>query len=212
MKISVKQSKTNTTDGSVVEVYQKTGRPLTDGEEKMAKSVFGSLIDYNIIIIHKEKYISVQNDQVAMTPFGEIFFGETHVDDFSKGNIGVKKHFIHEMAHVWQYQSGKIVAARGLALCVGTGLSDMMEAATRNTPIEKITDTIRSTIDPYIYSLDPRKKIEDYNLESQAEIIADYFCTIILEQPLYKGLNKENHHKAYLYEEVLSKFLEKASI
>lgn len=203
MKIKTENTKTNKEENSVRTVYTKKGRGLTKGEKSLAELVFGKLINYDKVIIYKEKLIQLQENGVAMTPFGGIYFGDTYEVDFSLSSLESKKHFIHEMAHVWQHQDGKFVAAKGALLCIGTGIAESI-------PPGRIGDIIKEVVDPYIYLLEPGKKLSDYNLESQAEIIADYYCVIIEKTPRYKRLNKKNLSRSFLYEEIMSEFLEKA--
>ena len=51
-------------------------RLLTAGEVVLAKTVFGSTIDYSTVWIHKDSYLpfNLQNANTAMTPNGEIYF------------------------------------------------------------------------------------------------------------------------------------------
>jgi len=82
-----------------------------------------------------------------MSPNGELYFRDWYCNDFSKNSFQYQHIFIHEMAHVWQYQRGIWVRMRGLA----------------------------SGFISYEYTFEENKKLLDYRLEQQAQIIADYF-------------------------------------
>jgi hypothetical protein len=83
-------------------------RPLTAGEIALARSVFGSAIDYSRIRLSKRKWWPLQPRNTVMTPCGNLHFhpdGSTWSDDFSKEPLGLQGLFIHELTHVWQTQS-----------------------------------------------------------------------------------------------------------
>ena len=82
-----------------------THRKLTEGEIKLAKTVFGNSIDYSKVKISNRKYMPFQSKNVSMAPNGHIYFSKNYRDDFSKENTLTQGHFIHEMVHVWQYQN-----------------------------------------------------------------------------------------------------------
>lgn len=133
-------------------------RTLTSGELAMAQSLFKDSVDYAKIKIHSEEYLpfGLQPDNTAMTPNGEMYFNpDYYKDDFSL--LPNDQHwFMHEMVHVWQYQLGYWVKLHGLLLHPGTlwGLLG----------------------DPYQYELKPGDKLQDFNMEQQGDIIADYYC------------------------------------
>jgi Zn-dependent peptidase ImmA (M78 family) len=83
-----------------------------------------------------------------MSPDGNIYFHPDSVvysDDLSLGDKWTQHLFIHEMTHVWQHQTGVPVAWRGI--------------------FER----------EYEYTLDTSKTLNEYSLEQQAQIVADYF-------------------------------------
>lgn len=133
-------------------------RMLTSGELAMAQSLFKDSVDYTKIKIHSEEYLpfGLQPDNTAMTPNGEMYFNpDYYKEDFSL--LPNDQHwFMHEMVHVWQYQLGYWVRLHGLLLHPGTlwGLLG----------------------DPYQYELKPGDKLQDFNMEQQGDIIADYYC------------------------------------
>lgn len=131
-----------------------SARALTPGEIELASKVFGSSIDYSKVKIHNEEYLPFgwQPDDTAMTPNGEMYFNHAYFkEDFSVEDDSQKLWFIHEMTHVWQHQLGYAVRTQGLIL---------------HTVGPK---------NPYRYTIDPSKKLSNYGLEQQGDIIRDYF-------------------------------------
>lgn len=124
-------------------------RLLTLGEIALARTVFASAITYPRVWIHHDSYFpfKLQGRNTAMSPNGELYFRDWYCDDFSRVSFQYQHIFIHEMAHVWQYQSGIWVRMRGLV----------------------------SGFISYEYTFEDGKKLLDYRLEQQAQIIADYF-------------------------------------
>jgi len=124
-------------------------RLLTPGEIALARTVFESAIAYPRVWIHHDSYFpfKLQGRNTAMSPNGELYFRDWYCDDFSRMSFQYQHLFIHEMAHVWQYQSGVWVRMRGLV----------------------------SGFVSYEYTFEDGKKLLDYRLEQQAQIIADYF-------------------------------------
>ena len=93
-------------------------RHLTQGEIALARTVYGDTIDYSSVIVSNGKYLPFQGNNYAVSPNGEIYFADTYYDDFSTENLNAKAHFIHEMGHVYQHDSGINVTVRGLAVQV----------------------------------------------------------------------------------------------
>ncbi|SUD89796.1 hypothetical protein [Psychrobacter phenylpyruvicus] len=172
-----------------------TKRVLTPGEIAMATKVFANSIDYSIVYIHNEEYLPFgwQKDNTIMTPDGELYYPKGHYkSDYSTESNNYKHLFIHEMVHVWQYQLGYNVKWEGACL----HLNNMFGGS-----------------DPYPYVLDTAKKLCDYNMEQQGDIIADYFVYYCLSLPLAQaaaivsdsGYRNRNNRNEYLV--VLSDFL-----
>ena len=126
-------------------------RLLTPGEINMAKTIFGNAIIYPRVWIHYDSYFpfGLQRQDVAMAPNGEIYMRDYYyADDFSAIPDTGKQHtFIHELTHVWQYQKGMWVRTRGLVSWAAN----------------------------YNYDFAENKYLQDYSMEQQAQIVADYF-------------------------------------
>ena len=132
-------------------IKQGSLRLMTPGEIHMAKMIFGHMISYHRVWIHYDSYFpfGLQRQDVAMAPNGEIYLRDYYyLPDFSKtADIGKQHTFIHELTHVWQHQKGMAVRMRGLF----------------------------SWAADYDYDFSEGKYLEDYAMEQQAQIVADYF-------------------------------------
>lgn len=126
------------------------GRALTAGEIAMARLLFQDAIDYAQVKIHNTRFLpfGLQPKHVCMTPNGQMYFSNVcFKDDFSQQDWGARHWFMHEMVHVWQHQLGYPVMLRG---AIRLGLS-------------------------YAYILADGKRLCDYNMEAQGDLLADYF-------------------------------------
>jgi hypothetical protein len=131
---------------------------LTVGEIQMAKTIFKDSINYARVRVHNEGYfpLGLQDARTAVTPNGEMYFPPLKfLEDFSTSNDLNKCWFMHEMTHVWQHQLGYWAMFRG---------------------------AFRPGLD-YKYTLDAQRKLCDYNMEAQGDILADYFALKFLNNP-----------------------------
>lgn len=125
-------------------------RPLTPGEAELARSIFGTAVDYAKVRIRRRKWFPLHPRRVTMAPRGHIYFhplGRSYCDDFALASLNLKAHFIHEMTHVWQVQT------RGDWYLV---LNRMPWAR-------------------YDYSIKPGWRLTQYGIEQQAEIVKHAF-------------------------------------
>ncbi len=160
-------------------------RPLTPGEIEMCRRLFKDAIDYTKPRVHNREYLwfGLQPDNTAMAPNGHIYFNPKYFsEDFSDpSNPNNQWWFMHEMTHVWQHQLGYPVKWRG-ALRVGLG---------------------------YEYVLAEDKKLSDYNMEAQGNILADYFALCVLRNPfaMRQASYRNKPDAPELYKRVLAEFL-----
>lgn len=161
-------------------------RALTNGEIEMARGVFKDAIHYSKVRIHRRGFLPFnwQRDGMAMAPNGNIYFKPAdYIEDFSVAPPAQQAWFIHELTHVWQHQLGYGVFTRG-ALRVGLN---------------------------YRYTLRPGKKLSDYNMEAQGDIIADYFAICILKNRMAvrnkAARDNPERFPLSLYEDVLGDFI-----
>ena len=127
-----------------------SGRGLTTGEVELARSVFGTAIDYHRVQVHRRKWFPFQPKHVAMAPRGHLHFhpaGELWSEDFAASSWHLQGLFVHEMTHVWQAQT------RGSWYLV----------------------LMRHPFCRYDYCLKPSWPLDRYGLEQQAEIVRHAF-------------------------------------
>lgn len=125
-----------------------TARPLAAAERKLAARIFGGAIDYDAVTLHRRKWFPFQPANTVMAPTGGIWFhpkGPYWRDDFGTAPLKLQALFVHEMTHVWQYQSGIFLPLRRHPFC------------------------------RYHYSLKPGWPLKRYGLEQQAEIVRHTF-------------------------------------
>jgi Domain of unknown function (DUF4157) len=167
----------------LVPTAEGTSRPLREGEIRMAAQIFQRSLDYSQVRVHNEEFLpfGLQPDNTAMTPNGEIYFNPKRFkEDFSLSTPNDQHWLMHEMVHVWQYQLGYPVMARG---AIRIGLE-------------------------YEYELDPAKKLSDYNMEAQGDLLADYWALKFKQQPRLVSMRfYQDMLWVPLYEQVLSRFL-----
>jgi type VI secretion system secreted protein VgrG len=153
--------------GSSVKTVTVKGnaRELTPGEIKMCRPIFKDSIYYSEVKIHKGEWLpfDMQPDDTAMSPNGEIFFPTaTYQEDFSKAqNPKDKIWFMHEIAHVWQWNRGY----RGRLKAMGFLYGLVSWTSKRGTRL----------VYEYYYPENKYKKLSEFNMEQQAEIISHYF-------------------------------------
>ena len=123
---------------------------MTSGEIELARSIFGSAIDYSSVRLVRGKWWPFQPRRSAMAPMGRIYFhpdGGGWSEDFSRESIARQGYFIHELTHVWQTQKG------------GRFYLPLM----------------RHPFCKYDYRLEPGRPFDRYGLEQQAEIVRHRF-------------------------------------
>ena len=178
-----------------VQAPETTSRGLTLGEMGMARPVLGDSIDYAKVKVHKGGYwlfFGQQDETTAVTPNGEMYWPkDVYEDDFVLMDADIQAWFMHEMAHVWQYQLGYPVKTMGAALHVDEKLG-LVE-------------------DVYDYTLDAGKRLRDYNMEQQGDILADYYLLSVRGSAAQRFLKakkyRETPHMLAALERVLADFL-----
>ena len=125
-----------------------TIRPLTEGEIELAQSVFGDALDAIAVTVRRAKFWALHPWWVTMAPDGHVWChpnGFNWTADFAAGSVGSRAHFVHELVHVWQVQTGGHLALR------------------------------RPPFARYGYALQPGKPFQRYGIEQQACIVEDAF-------------------------------------
>ena len=102
----------------------KGGRPLTANEMAEARREYGAAIDYEAVRIYGRRWLPFQPDKVAMAPNGNIYWPAarscadlTSCSATVDGRtVSTLRTFMHEMAHVMQYQNGVNVIVSALPI------------------------------------------------------------------------------------------------
>ncbi|MDQ4086834.1 MAG: vgr related protein [Pseudomonadota bacterium] len=125
-------------------------RPLTDGERKIAASVYGDAIDLTGVTIRHSKWFPFQPRNTLMAPCGHVHVhpkSDIWSEDYSKERLGLQALLLHELCHVWQAQQ------RG----------------------KYYLPLMRHPFCRYDYAVRVGQKFERYGLEQQAEIVRHVF-------------------------------------
>ncbi len=78
-------------------------RSMTEGEKKLARTIFKERINYERIKVIDGAYIPTSRPHVS--PSGDIYYpGGSYMSDFSTADHVTKAVFMHELTHVYQYQ------------------------------------------------------------------------------------------------------------
>ena len=139
------------------------GRPLTSGETRLARGIFGDSIDYSKVRLFRRKWWPFHPRNAAMAPMCDIYFhpeGGAWSEDFSRESINRQAFFMHEMTHVWQAQ------AKGRYYLL----------------------LMRHPFCRYEFHLEQGKPFDRYGLEQQAEIVrnrflADHGVPVVVRPP-----------------------------
>lgn len=208
--IGIEACKTNQQENSIFLSKIKKIRGLTYNEKLLLNTIFGDTFNVDEVRIIIGAFIIGQYGDYGMTPKGAMFVGvNNHQSDYALATSWTSKHFfIHEMFHIWQYQHHFWVFSRGtsLALC-RTFPRNIIDFGERTiTGSKNATGKYSQWIDPYEYDIwetpTIHRKLFDYNLEQQAEIVADYY------QFIYTGAEKpkiQNTNSRARYESLIGK-------
>jgi hypothetical protein len=123
-------------------------RALTLAERALAGSMFGCAIDLDAVSVRRRKWWLLQPHWITMAPDGHIWChpnGDNWSRCYANERLAMQAHFIHEMTHVWQHQSG-------------------INLLLRRLPFAR-----------YRYTRDDRRSFAAYGIEQQACIVADAF-------------------------------------
>lgn len=170
-----------------------TSRPLTEGEIKLAKSVFGDAINYKKVRLTDGHWPVVQKKNFAWAMCNTLYMYKYYEPDFSKAGPHRRGLFIHEMAHVWQWQNKSLKPVIG-------------------TIKQKLKQKFNYRAYPFV--LDEKKDLMSYGVEQQAAMIQEYYLNKRAGLPSYtrhceNACNDAERHA--LYEKVLEKFLKNPS-
>ena len=125
-----------------------SARGLTPGEVALGRSIYGNAIDWGRVELRRRRWWPFQGTEIVMAPMGHIHFhprADFWSDDFSTERLALRGLLIHELCHVWQWQTGIFLPLRRHPFC------------------------------RYDYVLEPGKPFARYGLEQQAEIVRHAF-------------------------------------
>lgn len=188
-------------------------RDLTAEEIDLTRLIFGETIKYHTVKVFKADYLPNQQEETIVTPNGNLYPAKkVYRENYALDNDSMKHLFIHEMAHVWQSHKGmwvRLIGAKihACAYLDGTdpylynihqafGNKVIKMQASQNKSVSNVV-TIKS-------------KLSDYNMESQAEIIADYWALKFKRNPdLMRDENFKTNVKARNLDAVIRLYEEK---
>ena len=134
-------------------------RKLAIGERRMMVPIFKNAIHYDDVKIFNAQYGPFQ-DGYGVTPNGNLYApGTVFSEDYSKDKSRDQMWFMHEMTHVWQWYRGYGVIKNGLLL----------------QAIALSTKAGHDLVYKYDRAEQKDNKFNEFNMEQQAEIIADYY-------------------------------------
>ncbi len=155
-------------------------RHLTQGEkESLLWPIFGATLPYERIRCHVN-HLRLGGRGNSIAPMGNPYFSSlVYALDFSdeskdshgnpKVSLRQKSIFIHELTHVWQHYHGANVVRSAVKLFI------QFRGRYKNA---------------YAYSLSPGKAFAQFNIEQQAEIVADYWrITELIKRPTHRVLS-----------------------
>ncbi len=154
-------------------IIKFNARPLNDSEIALARKIFNDRIDLRRIRLDEFSFLGPKTHDFAYVSFCTINSWGPLKEDI----------LIHELVHVWQYQQmGAVYIPRALRAQFSPegydygGLSNLLLAIRRG------------------------QKLQDFNLEQQGDIIADYFRLLKGEDPRWGGISKDD---LWVYEHFL---------
>jgi type VI secretion system secreted protein VgrG len=176
-----------------------TKRKLTPGEIAMSQLIFSDAIDYSKVWIHLGGIVHTRTGN-AMTPAGEIYLPKDDylkTPDYSKATGEERHWFIHEMAHVWQYQMGVSTGWLGIKQFCRGGYTSEVESVDSGKGELKAYDTD-------LIGRDLNKKFQDFNFEQQGRIIEFWFDAMYLQ---HLNPNRNHHQKSLKLQGYLERIL-----
>lgn len=131
------------------------GRSLTDGERAFLAPIFRDAVDYRAVRVVRGRAFPLQGDRTIVTIGHAVYApAAVYTDDFARAPRERRAILVHEVAHVWQYESGIAVIAGAVRAFVVSG-----GRYTR----------------AYRYVLLPGRDLLNYGIEQQASILEHYF-------------------------------------
>ncbi len=144
------------------------GRALTDGERAFLAPLFRDAVDYDAIRVVRGRAFPLQGTRTIVTIGRAIYAPEqVYVADYALATPERRSILVHEVAHVWQYESGIAVVAGALRAFLANG---------------------GRYARAYRYQLAPGRDLIDYGIEQQASILEHYFLARGKETARFTGV------------------------
>jgi hypothetical protein len=163
-------------------------RALTVAELALLRPIYRDSVDYASVRVIDDHFTPFQPDTVYMTPEGSIYApGDLWRDDFAAASVDpyTQAVFVHELAHVWQFQNGMDMIAEGM-VALARGRGDYEKA--------------------YAYTLTPGADLLDFGMEQQASILEDRFLIAVYALAPTRMDNAAAADRDALYAAVLARF------
>lgn len=151
-------------------------RKLTEKEILELKKIFRESLPYDKIRVFEGTFIVGQYDNVAMSPMGHAYFPYLiYKDDFAEiKNLDKDSWhlFVHEMYHIWHYYR----TFNSLELINGGLLINSQDGYEKSQDTRFALQNQNLAIAyQYFHIINERKHFSEFNMEQQAEMVADYF-------------------------------------
>ena len=121
-------------------------RHLTSYEKAIVPQGFRSAVNLDQVKLISRAHNIFARNKILVRGY-DIYWPDTPAD-FTRHDLLLQSVLIHELCHVWQYQTGRLTALRYLI-----------------NPANWI----------YSYAFDPAKAFDDYPIEKQADLLQDWF-------------------------------------
>lgn len=162
--------------GHNVEILLSPGAPLTSGEKEIAYNFFGDQLNIPSIRKHFFNDNCGTADSAFMTAGNNIAActADVHSNDYSRASAKTKAKFIHELTHIFQFQT---LLSQTNGLCIKEPVGGAV----------------------YIYDKN-KQKFSDYCHEQQGAIIEDYVLRFLMppqEMALSDGAHATYSHKVW---------------
>jgi hypothetical protein len=144
------------------------GRPLTEGERAFLAPLFRDAVDYDAVRIVRGPAFPLQGRRTIVTLGRAIYApSSVYVADYARAAPERRAILVHEVAHVWQFESGIAVIAGAIRAFFAAG--GRYSRA-------------------YRYQLAPGRDLIEYGIEQQASILEHYFLARGTDQVRYAGV------------------------
>ena len=156
---------------SPARLHLQRNRAMTEYEIRQAQRVFGAAIDYTKVRINEG---SISAKIASVGGYARTIGNTIHMPEGGSRNMAF---MIHELTHVWQYQSqGWTYAPKCIWAQISEGYSYVPSELDQWNAHLAGDDPLPSTPDDALRSARQQgKTLRSFNLEQQGDILADYF-------------------------------------